>query len=708
MSATVTSFAWPVARVPEAIELLARHSGYSPVQALGDPAPAMDPGLSGAVEHWIEETARRMGVRAEPVETAYADVDHLLARIGPALVVLPDNGAESSFVAVLGSRGKSVRVLHPARGQVSIPRRRLAEELVAPLQERYRSSLEPILQNIGGIRGEDRTGRALLQELLGRRPIRGIWLLRQGPRAGIRAHVPGLATTIVKLLSAHTAQLGLLIVAWWLMGWMALNDRFAPTWAVAWLLLFLTLSSLRLYSFVRAGLLSVDVGAYLRKRLLLGGFRVNPEELRREGAGHLLGRTLELEAIDSFTGSGALLLLSATVELAFAVWVLSSGVGGGTHLLLLALWTAALGSVAIVYYFRRSEWTDLRLRITHDLVEHMVGHRTRLVQEPREQRHIREDPLLARYYEVALRQDTLEVVLSTWIPRGWFVAGFAALVPDLVNGGGSFAAVAVGIGGVLLAQQAFMGFGAGLEQLIGALVAWRRVELLSEAADRHEPVGISEFATTRVRTGPGVARPILDARGIAFQYQRRVERVLKEIDLKIYSGERVLLEGPSGGGKSTLAAILSAARAPESGLLLLEGFDPATIGPEQWRRRVAFVPQFHDNHILMGTFAFNVLLGRTWPPTREDLVQAETVSRALGLGSLLDRMPGRMFQIVGETGWQLSHGERARLYIARAVLQDADIIILDESFAALDPHTLQSVMEYLFEVRSALIVIAHP
>jgi ATP-binding cassette, subfamily B, bacterial len=71
-------------------------------------------------------------------------------------------------------------------------------------------------------------------------------------------------------------------------------------------------------------------------------------------------------------------------------------------------------------------------------------------------------------------------------------------------------------------------------------------------------------------------------------------------------------------------------------------------------------------------------------------------------------MPTGLWQIVGETGWQLSHGERSRLYIARALLQEASVLILNESFAALDPETLQRVQQCVVAHAPTLMVIAHP
>jgi ATP-binding cassette subfamily B protein len=260
------------------------------------------------------------------------------------------------------------------------------------------------------------------------------------------------------------------------------------------------------------------------------------------------------------------------------------------------------------------------------------------------------------------------------------------------------------VGGIVLAGRALRNLGEGFDRLTSAWVAWERVRPFWQA-EGGEPVGHPDFAA-RSRGGPGV--PVLDARDLTYRHRGRAEPVLRGVGLRVGAGERLLLEGPSGGGKSTLAAVLAGGRAPESGLLLLGGLDRATLGAGAWRRRVVLAPQFHDNHVLMGTFAFNALLGRDWPPRPADLQEAESVCRALGLGPLLDRMPAGMQQIVGETGWQLSHGEKGRLYLARALLQGADAVVLDESFAALDPPTLRRTLACVLEKAPALLVIAHP
>jgi ATP-binding cassette subfamily B protein len=247
---------------------------------------------------------------------------------------------------------------------------------------------------------------------------------------------------------------------------------------------------------------------------------------------------------------------------------------------------------------------------------------------------------------------------------------------------------------------------AGIWHLAEAWVAWRQVAPLFRAGARREPPGAPAFAVAH--PSPGVDAPVLQAHDLTFRYSTRAEPVLKGVNLEIALGDRILLEGASGAGKSTLAALLVAMRAPDSGLLLSGGLDRPTLGAEGWRRRVASAPQFHENHVITGTFAFNLLMGRPdWPPRAEDVDMIEPLCRELGLDGLLERMPGGLRQMVGESGWQLSHGERSRLFLARALLQDASLVILDENFASLDPENLRRCLECARNRAPSLLVISH-
>ena len=196
--------------------------------------------------------------------------------------------------------------------------------------------------------------------------------------------------------------------------------------------------------------------------------------------------------------------------------------------------------------------------------------------------------------------------------------------------------------------------------------------------------------------------------------QSRIERLAAETPARYVAfdllarDDTALLESASGRGKSTLVSTLCGLREPTSGVLTSGGLDRSSIGARLWRKKVAAAPQYHENHIVTGTLAFNLLMGRSWPPTREDLTEASQVCQELGLGELLDRMPAGIQQIVGDTGWQLSQGERSRVFLARALLQKSEMVILDESFAALDPENLRRAMECSIRRAETLMVVAHP
>jgi ATP-binding cassette subfamily B protein len=153
--------------------------------------------------------------------------------------------------------------------------------------------------------------------------------------------------------------------------------------------------------------------------------------------------------------------------------------------------------------------------------------------------------------------------------------------------------------------------------------------------------------------------------------------------------------------------VLAGLQVADSGLLLIDGLDRSVLGQSGWRKHVVMAPQAHDNFLIGGTLAFNLLMGRRWPAHPSDFAEAEAVCRELGLGDLLDRLPGGLHQIVGETGWQLSQGERTRVFLARAILQNANVLILDESFGTLDPENVDRASQCVQRRAQTVIAIAH-
>src|SRR5262249_35148895 len=145
-------------------------------------------------------------------------------------------------------------------------------------------------------------------------------------------------------------------------------------------------------------------------------------------------------------------------------------------------------------------------------------------------------------------------------------------------------------------------------------------------------------------SSPAATSTVIELSRVAFAYPGRPRPVLDDVELTLRDGDRLLLEGGSGSGKSTLAALIAGLRLPTQGLVLLRGLDRARWGEPAWRRRAVAAPQFHDNRVVAGTFAFNLLLGRGGLPDPEALAEAEALCRELGLGPLLARMPAGLMQ----------------------------------------------------------------
>jgi ATP-binding cassette subfamily B protein len=714
--------AWPAERLGEALEALGRAAGAAGSTPSASGVDLRDASALGA---WIEHAAAELGVEAEPASALHGDLLAALRNASPAIVRAPGGlsrrsaatarpepapGAEPRFFVLAGGGGRSVVLLAPDGTPRRVAARALAELLAEPLEEPLRVEVDGLLA-AAGVTGARlaRARRALLDERLGAAEAASLWLVRLPPGASLwrRAVEARLPRRAFALLAAHAASYGVWLLAWWLAGRGVLEDRLDRGWLLGWALMLLAIAPLRLLGAWSSGLFALSAGALLKQRLLAGALALSPEEVRREGAGRLLGRVIESEAVESLALGGGVAAVTAAIELLVSAIVLAQGAGGALHPLLLAGCAALGGALAARTLAARRRWTDARLSMTHELVERMVGHRTRLAQEPRAEWHAGEDAALDRYLARSRDLDRSHVRLTALVPGLWTIAGVLGLLPAFLRGSATPASMAVGLGGVLLAASALKGLVGGLASLSGAAIAWKEVGPLFRAAERAEPPP-PLLAPRLPAELPGEEGALLSAHELVFRHAGRTRPVLRGASLQIAANDRVLLEGPSGGGKSTLAALLTGLRAPESGLLLLGGLDRATLGASGWRRRVAAAPQFHENHVLTGSFAFNLLMGRRWPPREADLAEAQAICEELGLGELLARMPSGFEQMVGETGWQLSHGEKSRLYMARALLQGADVVVLDESFAALDPATLRRALACAAARSKALVVVAHP
>jgi ATP-binding cassette subfamily B protein len=709
--ASLERLVWPASGSAQALSGLALATRLDVRQA---DLPSAPPELATCgpdeLHTWLVASAEWLGLEVERLGAMYVDFGSLLLNTGPALLKLP--GEQNRLLALVGRRGRRLRLLAPDR---TIHTRTLEEvraALCEDLETRVATPVGAVLERMDvPPREREQARKHLLQEMLRTARVERCWLIRSPPTTPLmrQARQAGLGGLILMLLGTYAAQGALGVAAWWTLSQLLARDDGASGWLVAWALVLVTLVPFRLLSIWCSGRLTLAAGGLIRRHLLMGALAMDPEEIRHRGIGQLMGTTFESENLETSTLSGVLLCSSALLDLCVAAALLAAGSGGWPHV---ALLLAVLGAVALLgvrAYRTRTRWTQERLSLTHDLLERMLGHRTRLVQERRERWHEGEDQKLARYLAAGAEQERQETLLSALVPQAWLCIGMLGLVGPIVSGA-TPGALAAGLGGLLIAHPALKRLAQGVLDLSAAASSWRELRHILAATQRTEPPGSPVHLMPAQTAEPEESSPgtLLEASQLVYHYPRRGEPALKEVSLQVRAGDHVLLEGLSGGGKSTLASLLAGLRTQGSGLLLVDGMDRRTLGVRGWRNRIVSAPQFHENHVFTGTLAYNLLMGRDWPCHPEDLREAEEICREIGLGELLDRMPGGLHQMVGETGWQLSHGERSRLFIARALLQRAKLTILDESFAALDPETLDVVMACVQRHARSLVVVAHP
>ena len=190
---------------------------------------------------------------------------------------------------------------------------------------------------------------------------------------------------------------------------------------------------------------------------------------------------------------------------------------------------------------------------------------------------------------------------------------------------------------------------------------------------------------------------------VTFSYPGARRAAHVDLSFRVQPGERVAIVGPSGSGKSTIARLLLRFHDPDRGRVRMGGRDLRELSLEQVRSRVALVSQ--DTWLFHGTVGDNILMGK--PDASPEELRA--AARAANAEEFILRLPQRYDTVVGERGVRLSGGQRQRIAIARALLRDAPILVLDEALSSVDAESealIQAALDRLMRGRTTL-VFAH-
>lgn len=253
------------------------------------------------------------------------------------------------------------------------------------------------------------------------------------------------------------------------------------------------------------------------------------------------------------------------------------------------------------------------------------------------------------------------------------------------------------IGGVVLVMIRSLSYAQVLQNAYQAFHATApQLEILRDEIERYRVAAVDRGGEPCARIGD------IEFDRVGFHYEPGIA-TLTELSFSVARGEIVGIVGPSGAGKSTLVQLLLRLRDPTEGRILVDGRDVRELSLSDWYRRVAFVPQ--HTWLFAGSVAENIAF------FREDVAR-ESIERAARRANLHDEvvaMPGGYDSFVGERGGQISGGQRQRLCIARALVEEPDILVLDEPTSALDVRSEALIRDTLSELapRTTVFVIAH-
>jgi ABC-type multidrug transport system fused ATPase/permease subunit len=210
-----------------------------------------------------------------------------------------------------------------------------------------------------------------------------------------------------------------------------------------------------------------------------------------------------------------------------------------------------------------------------------------------------------------------------------------------------------------------------------------------------------EVADPEPSTPPRLGKPSVQFKGVTFGYDGGQRPALRDFTLHVREGETVALVGASGAGKTTVFNLLLRYFDPQSGRVLVGGVDVRDVPLDQLRAQYAIVSQ--DTYLFHGTVGENLRLARPDASERD----LEAAARAANAHDFISRLPAAYDTLIGERGLRLSGGERQRIAIARALLKDAPILLLDEPTSSVDAENeeiIQDALRRLAHGRTTILV----
>ncbi len=444
---------------------------------------------------------------------------------------------------------------------------------------------------------------------------------------------------------------------------------------------------------------SRDIEYDLRNDLFKHLAGLSPDFYARTRTGDVMARaTNDLNAVRMMLGPGVMYWFETSLTFALAIAIM---VKFDWHLALFALLPAPAVSLAVMVSGRAIHTRFERIQemfsdISSRVQENLSGVRMirAFVQEKAELRRFAElnQQYIAQNLKLVLIQGIfqplLEVLIGTTFLVVLWVGGRQVLAGRITIG--SFAMFNTYMG-MLVWPMIALGWVVNLMQR-GSASLKRINQILAERptiAAPPEPAPLPEV------------RGAVEFRGVAMDYGSTL--ALDSIDLQIPAGTTLALVGHTGSGKSTLSSLVPRLMDPTAGAVLLDGIDLRALDPADLRRQIGFVPQ--ETFLFSATIAENIAFG-VESASDEEIRRAASVA---GLSDDIEAFPQGYQTMVGERGITLSGGQKQRTAIARAILRNPRILILDDALSSVDTMTEERILTHLAGVMRGrtVILISH-